>query len=110
LEKRFIPVGHISLNKEYETSEHAEAAEGLCWIANFYISAVLQFMGLGRAAMDVLENMAISEPLCAKALALSTVANEYEARDEMWTALERDPPKVGLMTRSGSSCANTRRF
>jgi hypothetical protein len=74
LEKRFIAVGHISLNKEYESPGHAEPAEGLYWVANFYISAALQFMGLGRAAMDAVESMAISEPLCVKTLALSTVA------------------------------------
>jgi hypothetical protein len=110
LEKRFIAVGHISLNKEYESPEHAEPAEGLYWFANFYISAALQFMGLGRAAMDAVESMAISEPLCVKTLALSTVANEYEARDERWAALERDPPKVGSTTRIRILCANTCRF
>ena len=99
------------MNKEYETPERAEPAEGLYWIANFYISAALQlFMGLGRAAMDAVESMAISEPLCVKTLALSTVANEYEARDERWAALARDPPKVGLMMSIGSLCANMCRF
>jgi Acetyltransferase (GNAT) family len=94
LGRKFIPVGHISLNKEYETDGYAEPTEGLYWIATFYISAALQFMGLGRAAMDGAEKMAISDPLCAKTLALSTVANEYEGKDERWAALGREPPKV----------------
>jgi hypothetical protein len=110
LERKFIPVGHISLNKEYETAGYAEPTEGLYWIATFYISTALQFMGLGRAAMDAVESMATSEPLYVKTLALSTVANEYEGKDERWAALGRDPPKVGLMTRSRSLCANACRF
>ena len=71
--------------------------EGVYWIATFYVSSVLQGTGLGRAAMDTVEHMAISEPLCAKTLALSTVANEYEWREEKWkamAALGREPPKV----------------
>jgi len=108
--KTFIPVGHISLNKEYETAGYAEPVEGLYWIATFYISTALQFMGLGRAAMDAVENMAISEPLCAKTLALSTVANEYDDKEERWAALGRDPPKVGLMRRRRRPCADVCRF
>jgi GNAT superfamily N-acetyltransferase len=94
--KRFIPVGHISLNKEYETPGYAAPAEGFYWIANFYISDALQGMGLGRAAMDAVESMAISEPLCAETLALSTLAREYVRKGERWTALGKEPPKVGL--------------
>jgi hypothetical protein len=107
LGKKFVPVGHISLNKEYETPGYAEPAEGFYWIATFYISAALQFMGLGRAAMDAVESMAISEPLCAKTLALSTVARDYEGKHERWEALGRDPPKVGLMIRTENKRANT---
>jgi hypothetical protein len=97
LAKKFIPVGHISLNKEYETPGYAEPTEGLSWIATFYVSTALQSMGLGRAAMDAVENMAIAEPLCAKTLSLSTVASEYEDKEERWTALGREPPQVGLV-------------
>lgn len=96
-ERKFIPVGHISLNKEYETPGYAESAEGFYWIANFYVSDALQGMGLGRAAMDAVESMAISEPLCAETLALSTVARDYVGKDERWAALGREPPKVGLI-------------
>ncbi|KAL5319988.1 hypothetical protein ACEPPN_013047 [Leptodophora sp. 'Broadleaf-Isolate-01'] len=44
--------------------------------------------------MDAVEKMAISEPLNANVLALSTVANEYEGKAERWAALERDPPAI----------------
>lgn len=98
--KKFIPVGHISLNKEYETPGYAKPAEGFYWIANFYISDALQGMGLGRAAMDAVESMAISEPLCAETLALSTLAREHVKKREMWTALAKEPPKVGLIMKS----------
>ena len=102
-------MGHISLNKEYETPGYAEPAEGVYWIASFYISAGLQFMGLGRAAMGAVESMAISEPLHAKTLALSTMARDYEGKHERWEALGKDPPKVGLMIRTGTGnrCADT---
>ncbi|KAH9221774.1 hypothetical protein DL95DRAFT_327136 [Leptodontidium sp. 2 PMI_412] len=90
----FIPVGHISLNTEYEEAGRVDAEEGLYFIATFWISPPLQGSGLGRAAMDAVEKMAISEPLNAKVLALSTVANEYEGKAERWAALERDPPAI----------------
>lgn len=95
--KKFIPIGHISLNKEYEMPGYAEPTDGFYWIANFYISDALQGMGLGRAAMDAVESMAISEPLCAETLALSTLAKEYVRKGETWTALGKEPPKVGLI-------------
>jgi hypothetical protein len=44
--------------------------------------------------MDACEHMAVSEPLNAKTLALSTVSNEYDGKDERWKALGREPPKV----------------
>jgi ribosomal protein S18 acetylase RimI-like enzyme len=94
--RKFIPVGHISLNSEDESKgyQEQEPMPGSYSIENFYISAVLQGAGLGRAAMDAVENMAISEPLCAKTLALTTVASVYDGKDERWKALGRDPPKV----------------
>ncbi|KAH7321966.1 hypothetical protein BKA65DRAFT_541083 [Rhexocercosporidium sp. MPI-PUGE-AT-0058] len=90
----FIPVGHISLNTEYEETGRVDAEEGLYFIATFWISPPLQGSGLGRAAMDAVEKMATSEPLNAKVLALSTVANEYEGKAARWAALERDPPTI----------------
>lgn len=47
--------------------------------------------------MDAVEKMAISEPLNARVLALSTVANEYAGKKERWEALGREPPVVSLI-------------
>jgi len=91
-EKEFMPVGHISLNTEYEEPGFVEPEEGLYFIATFWISPTLQSLGLGRASMDAVEKMAISEPLNARVLALSTVANEYAGKKERWEALGREPP------------------
>lgn len=47
--------------------------------------------------MDEIENLAVSEPLNAKTLTLSTVANEYVGRKEKWDVLRaegRVEPKV----------------
>ncbi len=79
--EKFLPIGHISLYTEYETPGLEftvfKPEEGVCWIATFYISHVLQSAGLGRAAMDTIEATATSHPLNAKVLALSTVARDY---------------------------------
>ncbi len=44
--------------------------------------------------MDTVETMATSYPLCAKTLQLSTVANEYEGREERRKALGLSEPNV----------------
>jgi hypothetical protein len=75
--KAFVPVGHISLNAGGEDF----VLEGSYKIAYFYVSTALQGGGLGRAAMDAVEGMAVSQPLCAKALWLSTTSN-----------IQQDPP------------------
>jgi GNAT superfamily N-acetyltransferase len=84
------------LETEYEDPRFAENIPGLYFIATFYISAPLQGTGLGRAAMDAVETMATSEPLCAKTLALSTATSDCST-EEKWDALGRNPPKVCLM-------------
>ena len=95
--RTFIPVGHISLDSENEDPNAADASRGIYRISNFYISTVLQSAGLGRAAMDEIERLAVSEPLNAKTLTLGTVANEYEGKKEKWDALREEgkvEPKV----------------
>lgn len=67
----FVPVGHISLDAQGDDVNQAETYK----ISSFYVSVALQGGGLGRAAMDAVEHMAISEPLCAKWLMLSTPAD-----------------------------------
>jgi hypothetical protein len=95
--KSFIPVGHISLDSENEDPNAADPTRGIYRISSFYISTALQSAGLGRAAMDEIERMAVSEPLNAKTLTLGTVANEYEGKKEKWEAFRaegRVEPKV----------------
>ena len=86
----FIPVGHISLDRQYEEPEKVaddNLGEGVYWISTFYISKALQKYGLGRAAMDFVEEMAIREPLNAKSLGLSTARNSLELNRERWKAM-----------------------
>ena len=101
LQKTFIPVGHIALDTEYETEKYrGDDREGLYWISTFYISHALQNCGLGRAAMDVVENTATAEPLCAKTLALSTVAaSELHSIRPKWEMMGIEPPRVGFYRR-----------
>jgi hypothetical protein len=54
-------------------------------------------MGLGRAAMDAVESMAISEPLCAETLALSTLARDFVGKGERWRALGKEAPNDGWL-------------
>lgn len=52
----------------------------------------------GRAAMDAVEHMAISEPLNAKVLALSTATRkDGDMREEKWAALGVQPPVVSVL-------------
>jgi GNAT superfamily N-acetyltransferase len=90
----FVPVGHISLDTEYEHSGYEPHTPGVYFIATFYVSRALQSSGLGRAAMDQIELTATSEPLNAKLLALSTVLANQEGRKEKLAALGRGMPKV----------------
>ncbi|KAK9482181.1 hypothetical protein V1527DRAFT_35751 [Lipomyces starkeyi] len=90
----FIPVGHISLDSENPDPSLADPSQGLYCVSTFYISRALQCCGLGRAAMDAVERMAIEEPLCAKTLALDTQAREYFLDGDHWKAFGVPPPKV----------------
>ena len=71
----------------FKPSGLAENEEGFYWISNFYVSRALQGSGLGRAAMDTIENLATSEPLCAKTLGLNAINKDDPERDEKYTAL-----------------------
>ncbi|KIN07176.1 hypothetical protein OIDMADRAFT_16018 [Oidiodendron maius Zn] len=89
-QRSFTPIGHICLGRpspEYIASGFTEDKEGLYWISNFYISRALQGSGLGREAMDTVENLAISEPLCAKTLALNAINKDDPEREEKYKAL-----------------------
>jgi len=80
----FIPVGHISLDFYNPDSSLADPSKGIFYISTFYVSRALQGGGLGRAAMDAIERMAIEPPLNAKVLALDTLAREQVLDDEFW--------------------------
>ncbi|KAL3424901.1 hypothetical protein PVAG01_04182 [Phlyctema vagabunda] len=90
----FLPVGHISLDPDPTDRGLEVVEEGTYLISTFYISRALQGSGLGRAAMDIVEKMAVDEPLCAKVLTLDTVANDYPKREERLKALGRPGAKL----------------
>ncbi|KAL6917600.1 hypothetical protein ACHAPO_000591 [Fusarium lateritium] len=80
---KFHPVGHISLDHTNEKKGDFVLdlpEEGVYWIKTFYISKALRSKGIGRAAMDLVESMAIDEPLCAKTLALDTAQKDTQKR------------------------------
>jgi hypothetical protein len=95
--RKFIPVGHISLDSENEDPNAADPSRGIYRISSFYISTALQSAGLGGAAMDEIESLATAEPLNARTLTLGTAAKEYVGRKEKWEALKAEgkvEPKV----------------
>ncbi|KAF4497364.1 hypothetical protein FAGAP_6467 [Fusarium agapanthi] len=80
---KFYPVGHISLDDRNEKTGNFVLdlpKEGVYWIKTFYVSKALRSKGIGRAAMDIVESMAIEEPLCAKTLALDTAEKEMQKK------------------------------
>jgi hypothetical protein len=87
----FIPVGHISLNAGSENFNFESSYQ----IAFFYVSTALQGGGLGRSAMDEVEHMGTSEPLCAKSLWLCATSNiqqdpvsqSKKAQATVWTSV-----------------------
>lgn len=93
----FIPIGHISLD-----SKNPEAAQlgleipsnAVYWIKTFFVQHHLQSKGIGRAAMDEVEAMAVNEPLSAKTLMLDTVEKGDQLREEFAKATYGDIPKV----------------
>jgi GNAT superfamily N-acetyltransferase len=99
-QKSFIPVGHICLGAVSLTSVNPSflppdfSETGWFWISNFYVSRALQGGGLGRAAMDTVENMAISEPLNARVLGLNAICAEDGEREEKYAALGLPIPPV----------------
>lgn len=99
----FIPVGHISLDFYNPDPSLADPSKGIFYISTFYVSRALQGIGLGRAAMDAIERMAIEPPLNAKVLALDTLAREQALDDDLW----KDEDLIGQ--RPKVSCERSRR-
>ncbi|KAK6223552.1 hypothetical protein QIS74_03496 [Colletotrichum tabaci] len=84
-ETPFHPVGHISLDVDNPHAKRLNLPipkENVYWIKSLYVSFALQSAGIGRAAMDMVESMATSEPLCARTLMLDTVSKEDQLRKE----------------------------
>ena len=95
----FIPIGHISLDSKNPDAEHIELdlpPENVFWIKSFYVRQSLQGQGIGRAAMDEVEAMAVREPLLAKVLMLDTVQKDDQKREEFANATYGGVPKVSL--------------
>ncbi|KAF4303914.1 acyl-n-acyltransferase [Botryosphaeria dothidea] len=91
------PIGHISLDSGNPEARHLGLPlpdSGVYWIKTFYVSHVLQNKGVGRAAMDMIEAMAVEEPLCAKVLALDTVHKDDQIRPEFFEANGQQPRKM----------------
>ncbi|KAJ5861428.1 uncharacterized protein N7529_008738 [Penicillium soppii] len=94
--ERFVPIGHISLDAKDPESEKIDLdipSEGVFWIKTFYVSQSVQGQGIGRAAMDEVEAMAVREPLSAKILMLDTVQKDDQKREEFAIATFGSVPK-----------------
>lgn len=46
--------------------------------------------------MELVEDMACQEPLCARSLGLSTARSAPEINRERWRAMGKEPPKVSF--------------
>ncbi|ESZ98758.1 hypothetical protein SBOR_0864 [Sclerotinia borealis F-4128] len=90
-QRTFTPIGHICLglpSEKYLTLGYIPKTEGFYWISNFYISRALQGTGLGKIAMDTVENLAISNPLYAKTLGLNAINKVDPEREEKYKVLD----------------------
>ena len=79
-----MPAGHISLGAK---------DPGVYMISSFYISRAIQGGGLGRAAMEAVEQIATSAPLNAKTLVLEAAAT-VNLKSGAWVACGMEVPKV----------------
>ncbi|KAJ5294150.1 hypothetical protein N7508_008971 [Penicillium antarcticum] len=92
----FIPIGHISLDSKNVEAEHLDLdlpSGNIFWIKTFYIRQHIQGQGIGRAAMDEVESMAVREPLNARILMLDTVQKDDQKREEFANATYGGIPK-----------------
>ncbi|KAJ5641499.1 hypothetical protein N7490_005499 [Penicillium lividum] len=96
-QRAFIPIGHISLDSESPESIYLNLdiqRAGVFWIKTFYVSRALQGQGIGRAAMDEVERMAIRDPLNAQTLMLDTIQRDDSLRVEFALATQGSLPQV----------------
>jgi GNAT superfamily N-acetyltransferase len=111
--ERFVPIGHISLDAKDPESEKIDLdipSEGVFWIKTFYVSQSVQGQGIGRAAMDEVEAMAVREPLSAKILMLDTVQKDDQKREEFAIATFGSVPKVWEVVAVSVSLSNLLTF
>ncbi|CEJ57625.1 hypothetical protein PMG11_06311 [Penicillium brasilianum] len=95
-QREFVPIGHISLDSRYPGVEKvgvSSSAPGLFWIKSFYVSKAYQSKGIGRAAMDEVESMAVREPLLATMLMLDVIPSEDQMREDFALATYGAVPK-----------------
>lgn len=100
----FVPVGHISLDSRDKDAEKLGLdipAEGVYWIKTFFVLQSLQSRGIGRAAMDEAESMAVREPLWAKTLMLDTIQKDDQMREDYAKVTYGAVPKVRFWTLFG---------
>lgn len=93
----FFPIGHISLDprdKEAEKLNLDMPNTGVYWIKTFFVLQSMQSQGIGRAAMDEVESMAVTEPLWAQTLMLDTVTKDDQMREDFAKAAYGAVPKV----------------
>lgn len=91
-QQAFIPIGHISIDSLNAEANHIDLdipSTGVFWIKTFYVSHSVQGQGIGRAAMDEAEKMAVGEPLNARILMLDTMH-----RDDQTLVTDRGLSKV----------------
>jgi hypothetical protein len=103
-EESFIPIGHISLDSKNPDVEHIDLnlpSGNVFWIKTFYVSRTIQGQGIGRAAMDEVEAMAVRESLLAKTLMLDTVYKDDQKSEEFAIATFGGVPKVSSL---GTEC------
>lgn len=92
-----MPIGHISLDSKNKDAERLDLdipTEGVFWIKTFFVRQSLQSRGIGRAAMDEVESMAIREPLWARTLMLDTIQRDDQMREDFAKATYGTVPKV----------------
>ncbi|KAK8009899.1 hypothetical protein PG990_008864 [Apiospora arundinis] len=82
--KSFVPIGHAALDIAQPAADKFNLdipRDGSAlWIKSLWVSTALQSSGLGRAAMDTLEAMAMQPPLSATMLLLDTLKEEDQLR------------------------------
>jgi GNAT superfamily N-acetyltransferase len=97
--RSFNPIGHISLDDDDAAArtlnlDLASRADGAFWIKCLYVSTTIQGGGVGRQAMDRVEEEATEAPLDARFLLLDTYHKDMFLREDLCKAIYGEVPKV----------------